>query len=129
MSLVFFFDSYVLDIHLSIVFFFNVTPTTEIYTYLHTLSLHDALPIFITVRFIGFLFDISRLVREYVSILYLSYFNTALVFLPIVIIMAFSSKRLTPSYVLTAILMLAIIFFFQFLRAGDRKSTRLNSSH
>src|SRR3546814_11296540 len=27
------------------VFFFNVTATTEIYTYGHTLSLHDALPI------------------------------------------------------------------------------------
>src|SRR3546814_19597207 len=27
------------------VFFFNVPATTEIYTYLHTLSLHDALPI------------------------------------------------------------------------------------
>src|SRR3546814_7668175 len=26
-------------------FFFNYTATTEIYTYLHTLSLHDALPI------------------------------------------------------------------------------------
>src|SRR3546814_8163520 len=26
-------------------FFFNLTATTEIYTYLHTLSLHDALPI------------------------------------------------------------------------------------
>src|SRR3546814_17610303 len=26
-------------------FFFNVTATTEIYTYRHTLSLHDALPI------------------------------------------------------------------------------------
>src|SRR3546814_4679119 len=28
-----------------VVFFFNETATTEIYTYLHTLSLHDALPI------------------------------------------------------------------------------------
>src|SRR3546814_7014274 len=28
-------------------FFFNDTATTEIYTYLHTLSLHDALPIFL----------------------------------------------------------------------------------
>src|SRR3546814_12127620 len=27
-------------------FFFNDTATTEIYTYWHTLSLHDALPIF-----------------------------------------------------------------------------------
>src|SRR3546814_11415901 len=29
----------------SLSFFFNDTATTEIYTYLHTLSLHDALPI------------------------------------------------------------------------------------
>src|SRR3546814_16463939 len=29
------------------VFFFNDTATTDIYTYLHTLSLHDALPIYI----------------------------------------------------------------------------------
>src|SRR3546814_12418271 len=29
-------------------FFFNDTATTEIYTYLHTLSLHDALPISLT---------------------------------------------------------------------------------
>src|SRR3546814_5404812 len=28
-----------------IIFFFKETTTTEIYTYLHTLSLHDALPI------------------------------------------------------------------------------------
>src|SRR3546814_17575014 len=31
---------------LLLVFFFNYTATTEIYTYEHTLSLHDALPIF-----------------------------------------------------------------------------------
>src|SRR3546814_6124338 len=31
-------------------FYFNDTPTTEIYTYLHTLSLHDALPSFIGTR-------------------------------------------------------------------------------
>src|SRR3546814_17185658 len=32
------------------VFFFNDTATTEIYTYCHTLSLHDALPIFLEGR-------------------------------------------------------------------------------
>src|SRR3546814_14412761 len=31
---------------LAVLFFFNATATTEIYTYCHTLSLHDALPIF-----------------------------------------------------------------------------------
>src|SRR3546814_18607420 len=34
------------DIIYFICFFFNESSTTEIYTYLHTLSLHDALPIF-----------------------------------------------------------------------------------
>src|SRR3546814_18647532 len=31
------------------IFFFNNTATTEIYTDLHTLSLHDALPIFVDI--------------------------------------------------------------------------------
>src|SRR3546814_16162296 len=31
--------------YVKVVFFFNVTATTENYTYLHTLSLHAALPI------------------------------------------------------------------------------------
>src|SRR3546814_14574237 len=30
--------------------FFNDTATTEIYTYCHTLSLHDALPIYLVLR-------------------------------------------------------------------------------
>src|SRR3546814_14054832 len=34
--------------------FFNATATTEIYTYLHTLSLHDALPILDQSRFYPF---------------------------------------------------------------------------
>src|SRR3546814_21163180 len=36
----------VMSMFLTILFFCNYTATTEIYTYLHTLSLHDALPIF-----------------------------------------------------------------------------------
>src|SRR3546814_12520260 len=35
----------VLDLSFVVLFFFNDTATTEIYTYLHTLSRHDALPI------------------------------------------------------------------------------------
>ena len=72
----------------------------------------------ITVRFLGFLFDISRLVREYVSILYLSYFNAALLFLPIVLVMAFSSSFLAKYYIVFAFIMLVGIFVLQFLRAS-----------
>src|SRR3546814_19754973 len=42
------FDRYLLRMVVSgvnLIFFFNDTATTEIYTYWHTLSLHDALPI------------------------------------------------------------------------------------
>src|SRR3546814_13128815 len=38
-------------------FFFNYTATTEIYTYLHTLSLHDALPIYTDYYNLMFLVD------------------------------------------------------------------------
>src|SRR3546814_13615573 len=34
----------------SVFFFFNDTATTKIYTYLHPLSLHDALPIYCPMR-------------------------------------------------------------------------------
>lgn len=72
----------------------------------------------ITLRFLGFLFDVSRLVREYVSVLYLSYFNTALIFLPVVIIMAFSPKNLAGPFMIFGVFILTIIFIVQFLRAG-----------
>src|SRR3546814_17464404 len=38
-------DRVVYGVALLLIFFFNDTATTEIYTYWHTLSLHDALPI------------------------------------------------------------------------------------
>src|SRR3546814_11701037 len=37
-----------MDITDDVFFFFNDTATTQIYTYLHTLSLHDALPILLS---------------------------------------------------------------------------------
>ena len=73
----------------------------------------------VTLRFIGFLFDIHRLVREYVSILYLSYFNTALIFLPIVLIMAFSPRIMAAPFVVLALFVLVTIFLFQLLRVGS----------
>src|SRR3546814_19061975 len=39
-------DTYSYSLLLYLFFFFNDAATTEIYTYGHTLSLHDALPIF-----------------------------------------------------------------------------------
>jgi hypothetical protein len=72
----------------------------------------------IVLRVIGFLFDANRLVREYVSVLYLSYFNTAILFLPVVIAFSLTSSRFAGIYSYIGIVMILGIFVVQFLRAG-----------
>ncbi len=72
----------------------------------------------IVLRLLGFLFDIRRLVREYVSILYLSYFNSALIFLPLVIAFSLTPNRYAEIYGYAGLIMLILVFVLQFLRAG-----------
>jgi len=72
----------------------------------------------IFLRVLGFLFDIQRMVREYVSILYLSYFNAAILFLPLVVAFSLTPFRYAQIYIYLAIVLLCGIFFFQFIRAG-----------
>lgn len=72
----------------------------------------------VVLRLLGFLFDVRRLVREYVSILYLSYFNSALLFLPLVIAFSLTPTRYAGIYGYIGIIMLVVIFALQFIRAG-----------
>lgn len=72
----------------------------------------------ILLRLFGFLFDVQRMVREYVSILYLSYFNTAIIFLPLVLAFSLTPSRYAHIYIYLAIAILCMIFFFQFIRGG-----------
>lgn len=72
----------------------------------------------VVLRLLGFLFDIRRLVREYVSILYLSYFNSALLFLPLVIAFSLTPNKYAGIYGYLGMIVLATIFAVQFLRAG-----------
>src|SRR3546814_8709589 len=121
------------------VFFFNDTATTEIYTYLHTLSLHDALPIYLPpttvpesaqVRVRGFTNGeaaekLGHVVVEYVGIMG-SFFDLSLL------------EGVTVAVDYDAALA-SIDQGMDGLRPfdrtnteelqGDRKSTRLNSSH
>jgi hypothetical protein len=69
-------------------------------------------------RLLGFIFNIQKPVGEYVSILYLSYFNTALLFIPLVIAFALSPLKYGSFYIVIAIILLIVIFAFQFIRAG-----------
>jgi hypothetical protein len=68
-------------------------------------------------RIIGFIFDIKRLIREYVSILYLTYFNIAFIFLPVVICFSLFSSKLIPYLLDVSVVLLCIIFLIQYLRS------------
>lgn len=72
----------------------------------------------VLLRALGYLFNIQKAVNEYVSILYLSYFNIALMFIPLVIAFALSPLRYGPYYIAISFILLIIVFVFQFIRAG-----------
>ncbi|WP_448701131.1 DUF4271 domain-containing protein [Mucilaginibacter sp. AW1-3] len=68
-------------------------------------------------RVLAFIFDIGRLVSEYTSILYLTYFNIAFVFLPIVICFSLLSASLLPWLLRISLFLLGLIFLVQYLRS------------
>lgn len=72
----------------------------------------------VLLRALGYLFNIQKAVNEYVSILYLSYFNIALMFIPLVIAFALSPLKYGPYYIAISFILLTIVFVFQFIRAG-----------
>ena len=72
----------------------------------------------VCLRFIGFVFDVQRALHQYVSILYLSYFNTSLLFIPIIVAFALSAKEYGSGYIVLGLSALVLIFVFQFIRAA-----------
>jgi hypothetical protein len=69
-------------------------------------------------RLLGFVFNIQKPVNEYVSILYLSYFNSSLLFMPLVVAFALSPLTNSHIYMVISCFLVAMIFVFQFIRAG-----------
>lgn len=69
-------------------------------------------------RVLGYVFNIQKPVNEYVSILYLSYFNASLLFIPLVVAFALSPLKYGAYYIAIAIILLVVVFVFQFIRAG-----------
>jgi len=72
----------------------------------------------IILRLLGYLFNIQKPINEYVIILYLSYFNLSLLFIPLVVAFALSPLKYGPYYVAISFVLLVLIFVFQFIRAG-----------
>src|SRR3546814_19720632 len=97
--------------YLLIVFFFNDTATNEIYTYVHTLSLHDALPILAIVS------ETAGTTRDVVEV------QLDLAGYPVILADTAGLRAMETAVATGAAAQAAIE------REGDRKSTRLNSSH
>ena len=72
----------------------------------------------LVLRLLGFFFNVQKPINEYISILYLSYFNTALLFMPLVIAFALSPPQYGEFYMVLAVVLFALIFTFQLIRAG-----------
>jgi len=72
----------------------------------------------LVLRVIGFIFDMNKIVGDYISILYLTYFNIAFVFLPLTLCFCLLPVAYS-GYVLDAALLLAVVIFvWQYLRSS-----------
>lgn len=72
----------------------------------------------VVLRVLAFLFDLDKMVQEYISILYLSYFNAAILFLPLIVAFSLTPFRFAEIITYLAVFLIAFIFIFQFIRAG-----------
>jgi hypothetical protein len=73
---------------------------------------------FLVLKLIGFVFNISKLVSEYIAILYLTYFNIAFVFLPVALCFSLLAGKYIPIILAIAIIIIIIIFVWQYLRSS-----------
>ncbi|WP_304066417.1 DUF4271 domain-containing protein [Pedobacter glucosidilyticus] len=67
-------------------------------------------------RFIGFVFELGKLVREYVHIIYITFFNVAILFIPLTIILILTVYKDSNWILGIAAMLLSIILIAQFSR-------------
>jgi len=70
-------------------------------------------------RSIGFVFGVQKLVRDYISILYLSYFNAAIIFLPLLLVLVLIPDSYIDAWFIISCLLVLLVFAMQFLRASN----------
>jgi len=73
---------------------------------------------FLALKFLGFVFDMNRLVSEYLNILHLTYFNLAFIFLPVVVCFSLLGNRYVPALLDVTLIITVIIFIWQYLRSS-----------
>lgn len=73
---------------------------------------------FLIVKFLGFVFNINKLVTEYLSTLYLTYFNIGFVFLPVTVCFCLLTAELINYILWIALVLAVVIFVWQYLRSS-----------
>ena len=71
---------------------------------------------FIILKFIGYVFDMNRLVSQYIAILNLTYFNIAFVLLAVAICFSLLATAFIRPLLFFTLVIIAIIFAWQYLR-------------
>jgi len=73
---------------------------------------------FLVVKFLGFVFGTGKLVSEYLSVSYLTYFNIGFVFLPVSLCFSLLPDPLIKYVLFAAFVLMAAIFIWQYLRGS-----------
>ena len=71
----------------------------------------------IMLRVLGFVFDMHRITGEHISVLYLTYFNTAFIFLPVVVCFSLFPSWLIYSLLVFSVILIISLFLVQYLRS------------
>lgn len=70
----------------------------------------------LTVKFMGFLFELQRLTKEYLNIIYLTYINSLFVLLPVTFILTFVGVNQSHAVVWAFAILFSILIGFQLFR-------------
>jgi hypothetical protein len=73
---------------------------------------------FLVLKFLGFVFDISKLVDDYIATLSLTYFNITFVFLPVAVCFSLIADAFIPFLLAVTLVLVVIIFVWQYLRSS-----------
>lgn len=67
-------------------------------------------------RFLGYLFELSRVISAYINIIYLSFFNISLFFIPLTLSIILTVFQENNWILLTGLIFTSLVFVLQFLR-------------
>jgi len=69
-------------------------------------------------KLLGFIFDAKNIVSNYITLLYLTYFNAAFVFLPVTLCFSLLAAVFIPVLIVVVFVLLAIVFAWLYLRSS-----------